>query len=505
MATSWTDPTLGSSVRVRATHINELRSVVNQNRTAASLAVYAWTDSPTWYGTRIRAVHFTELRNAIQDLWNHASMGTIGAWSAGSAPGAGRQISARDTTDLRNWIGQYQAKTGYSYGPLIPVTGAIRGLHLPAGGTQGDLTSQQRGAATQFNPGTVVVLSSFVAPGFPNFVSYLKAISPNVEILCRYYPTSYPPLGYSTFEGYSNWQDYAGKGATGSVMTGIELAQAIVNAYDQAQALGVSISQWYPGNEPEIEWVPGDANATFTPHTWDDLNYYYRDVYYQVQQLKGERLIQLYPPAFATFSSVGVSNYYADGSVTLAKLSAGGPIVVQSDYLWSPSTPPTYTWQPGDRGFDHVQSMIEYYTNGSSVGRVNWHCYFWPGRQATQTSYNYFPSWLQSDIGSGFLTRITEYAWIPDCFKYDSGCIGCEMEFNANLDCTSGPCAPPAASISAWGDYNDFLVNQTSAGGAALWILGTGDGGFTDFGAVDQTGATRPWFTNLITLLNQGA
>jgi len=53
------------------------------------------------------AVHFTEARSAIQDLWNHAGMGPLPSWGVGSAPSTSRHVSARDITDLRTWVGQY--------------------------------------------------------------------------------------------------------------------------------------------------------------------------------------------------------------------------------------------------------------------------------------------------------------------------------------------------------------------------------------------------------------
>ncbi len=120
MTINWTDPTVSSSVHIRAIHINELRSVVNQNRAAAGLAAYAWTDSPVSSAVHIRAVHFTELRSAIQDLWNHQGIGALPNWSYGSppAPGGARPISARDTTDLRAWVQRYQVATGSTSDPL---------------------------------------------------------------------------------------------------------------------------------------------------------------------------------------------------------------------------------------------------------------------------------------------------------------------------------------------------------------------------------------------------
>lgn len=498
MATNWTDPTITSSTHVRATHINELRSVVNQNRSAAGLSSYAWTDNPVSTSTHIRAVHFTELRSAIQDLWNHQGMGGLPNWSYGSTPtgSGGRPISARDTTDLRTWTQQYENATGVSYQPVDPLIGALRGLHLRAGGDTSDMSTQDKAAAQQFNPGMVVVLSSSLLSGNTNLLSFLQSLSPNVEIFGRYAPTTYPPQGYSTFEGYSDWQTiYGGSGAPAQqAMTGLQVAQAIVSAYDQAAALGVKITRWYPGNEPEIEWfspINVNVNATtWYPHTWDDINYYYRDIYYQLQQIKGSRSIELYPPAFATFASVGVGNYNPDGSVNLDKLNPAGPVSVQQNYLWSPTNPPSYTWQPGDRGFDHVQNMVQFYTNGTSVGRVNWHSYFWPGRQATQTAYNFFPSWLQADIANGYPARVTEYGWISNCFSSSSGCVGCNSQAGANLDCTSAPCAAPTRPINSWGDYNDFVRNQVHAGGAAVWLLSSADASFQSWVAVDSAGAS---------------
>jgi len=46
-------------------------------------------------------------------------------------------------------------------------------------------------------------------------------------------------------------------------MTDIQVAQAIVNAYNEAQSLGVTITCWYPGNDPpeEQNW----CNLKITP------------------------------------------------------------------------------------------------------------------------------------------------------------------------------------------------------------------------------------------------
>lgn len=488
MPTNWTDPTITTSTYIRAIHVNELRSVVNQNRRAAGLGNYAWTDTPASNIIHVRAVHFTELRNAIQDLWTHQGMGTLPDWSYGSAPSGsgGRPISARDTTDLRNWTQQYQNATGISYQPVDPLTGPLRGLHLTTGQ---DMRPQDVAAAQAFNPEMVVVLSGDVLRS--QTLAYLKSLSANVEIFCRYAPTTFPFLNYSTsVDHYSDWL----RGPGGAQVYVVGQAQQknppdgatdFVNLYDSFRANGLTITRFYPGNEPELEWFNSQASLInqydFFSHLWKDLNAYYRDVYYQLQKVKGSRSIELYPPPFSQFASVGVGVYGADGSVTRSYIDG-----VQ-----------------GQTGYDLVKAMIEYYTNGTNVGRVNWHNYFWPGRQAQHNVYTFFPSWLQSHIvNDRYPARITEYGWIPDCFS-STGC-------NANLDTTTSPCAPPLRSINSWGDYNDLLRNQLQnpqtgtmyAGGAALWLLSSADPAFAPFVAVDSSGNRRSWFANFIDAIN---
>jgi hypothetical protein len=142
----WTDNAANSSTRIRAIHINELRTAVNQLRAACNLAPYNWTDNPIGTSTYVRAVRFTELRTAIQDLWNCHTMGALPNWSVGSTPSASRQVSARDVNDLRGWVDQ------------VDPPRALNGLHWQS---PVDLTST--GSRTQVNAGTgfgsVLILS----------------------------------------------------------------------------------------------------------------------------------------------------------------------------------------------------------------------------------------------------------------------------------------------------------------------------------------------------------
>lgn len=146
----WTDDAATPTTRIRAVHINELRSVVDGLRTSppCNLGGYPWTDNPVGTTTHIRSVHFTELRNAIQDVWNCHSMGALPNWSYGSppSPGGGRPISARDINDLRGWVSQ------------IDPAAALCGLHW-----QSPVTLDSAESRTQFKAGagfgSVLILS----------------------------------------------------------------------------------------------------------------------------------------------------------------------------------------------------------------------------------------------------------------------------------------------------------------------------------------------------------
>lgn len=242
--------------------------------------------------------------------------------------------------------------------------------------------------------------------------------------------------------------------------------------------LGITITRWYPGNEPEIEWFDEDLGLIgqygYTAHHWDDLNAYYRDVYFELKELPDGDQIELYPPAFAGFASVGIGSYRPEGNVNELLLD------------------------DGSKGFDHVRPMIEFYQNNSpGVGRVNWHNYFWPGRQDQQQSvFEHMPQWLKDYITlDGYPARVTEFGWTPDCFK---------PPCNANLDDTVGTCAPPPESLTSWGDYSDFIRHRVGAGGAAVWLLSAVQASLQSFAAVDAATppSIRKWFKRYACMLN---
>ncbi len=149
MGFSWTDNAANVSTRVRAVHINELRSAVDSLRTAppCNLSPYSWTDNPISASTRIRAMHFTQLRSAIQEVWNCHNLGALPNWSVGSEPAPSRHISARDINDLRGWV------------DTIDPPGALNGLHW-----QSPATIDSTGSRTQVNGGAGFGSALFISP-----------------------------------------------------------------------------------------------------------------------------------------------------------------------------------------------------------------------------------------------------------------------------------------------------------------------------------------------------
>ncbi|MFL6245102.1 MAG: hypothetical protein ACJ74H_03685 [Thermoanaerobaculia bacterium] len=64
-AFSFTDPTLDNTMNVKAVHMNELRTQLNNVRTALGFSALTFTDTVTATSTPIRKVHVDELRNGV--------------------------------------------------------------------------------------------------------------------------------------------------------------------------------------------------------------------------------------------------------------------------------------------------------------------------------------------------------------------------------------------------------------------------------------------------------
>jgi parallel beta-helix repeat protein len=66
---TWTDPTITvNQTMVRAVHLNELRTAIEEIYAQCSIAAPSWTDTLTGGSSLIRAVHFTELNDKLNAL-----------------------------------------------------------------------------------------------------------------------------------------------------------------------------------------------------------------------------------------------------------------------------------------------------------------------------------------------------------------------------------------------------------------------------------------------------
>jgi hypothetical protein len=59
---------------IRAPHVLDLRTAINQARVARGLAEYAFTDALTPQSTVVRAIHITELRQALDEVYAAARL-----------------------------------------------------------------------------------------------------------------------------------------------------------------------------------------------------------------------------------------------------------------------------------------------------------------------------------------------------------------------------------------------------------------------------------------------
>jgi hypothetical protein len=59
---------------IRASHVLDLRTAINQTRMARGLAAYLFTDALTPQTTVVRAIHVTKLRQALDEVYAAASL-----------------------------------------------------------------------------------------------------------------------------------------------------------------------------------------------------------------------------------------------------------------------------------------------------------------------------------------------------------------------------------------------------------------------------------------------
>jgi len=94
------EPPVARSTKVKAAHINELRSAVNLMRAAAGFGPATFTD-PSLNGVRIKAIHFLELKYAIDSM--RTSLGAL-PFTYGESVAAGSKMKALHIRDLRNAV-----------------------------------------------------------------------------------------------------------------------------------------------------------------------------------------------------------------------------------------------------------------------------------------------------------------------------------------------------------------------------------------------------------------
>jgi hypothetical protein len=69
------DPLVAGTSQVRAIHVTELRSRIDEQRVRFGLTPYAWTDATLTVGsTPVKAVHLTDLRTAMSQTYAAAGL-----------------------------------------------------------------------------------------------------------------------------------------------------------------------------------------------------------------------------------------------------------------------------------------------------------------------------------------------------------------------------------------------------------------------------------------------
>jgi hypothetical protein len=355
-----------------------------------------------------------------------------------------------------------QDRTGAASEAII--SGPRRGIHLPNRWNYGSgLTDGDRMVLQQLQPGMVVALSDQIDV---TGVVYLRdQIPAGSDIFVRWVPgggatSSAPPSGtYSRPDTSSRY--YANNYVTSAVpaVSASAVVDSIISLYDlYNNTYGLMLQRWIPGNEPELEWGALDQ---FDPNKWRDINAYYTDIKLYMDERKGGRNIELYTPGMSQFGSVGVANYWPDGSVTRK-------------------------WIEGNKvGLDYCTLMIDHYHN------YTWHSYFYPGQAWAQRVSQWFPGWLRTKLYSqGYPSRITEAAWLP----------------NEPADRDLWKSTPYGWSGWYEQDLEYFVNTAAEAGGVAVWLLGSDDpnldlhvGTRRDYDTTNgMLSSMRPWLFNYI-------
>jgi hypothetical protein len=105
---AFTDPTLtpGDTV-VRAIHVTELRSRIDELRIAAGLPAFAWTTTPLTPGVIVSTVHVDELRTGLRQAYEASGRTLVLATDSGALDGL--LIKAAHFRELREAVAVLEA------------------------------------------------------------------------------------------------------------------------------------------------------------------------------------------------------------------------------------------------------------------------------------------------------------------------------------------------------------------------------------------------------------
>jgi hypothetical protein len=362
----------------------------------------------------------------------------------------------------------------------MPVNGPFRGIHLPHGG---DLRAVDVAALNDFQPGAAVALLNDVANlANPELFNWLDANQNNVEIFLRYFPTPVPPIGTPGFQNYP--LILAG---SAQHITAANAAADLLHQVNGIKARGLRHFRVIVGNEPEIEWDHTGGSQWWTSF-WNDVNAYFIAVYDAFMADGGG--IELYPPAFIQGAFVAYANANPDGTVNRLAQSPGGMRA--------------FTGADADYGAFHVLQLLDHYNNGTPVGRMIVHSYFWPGYQAQQAIDSFLPAFILDRVHHGMPARNTEFGWISNAIG--AGQCPTPQCCPADLDTTQHSCDGVRQGITAAGDYNDYVRLRAKLGGYCFWLLADPTNTTPEAVAVRSNqdgGNVRPWFAELINRYNQ--
>lgn len=99
----FTDPTLGSAIAVKATHVNQLRTAVDAVRTLAGLSAGTYTDPTLTAGVAINRLHVIDLRTALDAARTALALSVLGYTDPSITAGT-TVVKAAHVNDLRQRV-----------------------------------------------------------------------------------------------------------------------------------------------------------------------------------------------------------------------------------------------------------------------------------------------------------------------------------------------------------------------------------------------------------------